>query len=234
MSDLFGMITQQVHGSIATRYDQLYPGLEADGSVHFSSYDGAVAGPIAIRGATWSRELMSLDSLNLRVSQATDWRYFDVSLYVTDARIVIVVDKPIDARTKWVGHLRYPWLHSVGYRPRQGILYDCELVLGMEQLQEGREMPTDCTLRLLLDRHDDSAELAREIVRRLARHHLGRGTLPASAVPEFQVLLDPPRLPDPTKGTHATYWLGAFKHCPTGTEYVRGQPEQGIWRGSKV
>jgi hypothetical protein len=101
----------------------------------------------------------------------------------------------------------------------------------MEQLEGGAEMPTDCTLRFLLDRYDDSGELARQIVRRLAQHHLGRGTLPATAVPGFQVLLDPPRLADPKKGDHATYWLGAFKHYPGGTEYIRGDPEGGTWLG---
>jgi hypothetical protein len=101
----------------------------------------------------------------------------------------------------------------------------------MEQLEGSAEMPTDCTLRFLLDRHDDSGELARQIVRRLAQHHLGRGTLPAMAVPNFQVLLDPPRLADPKKGDHATYSLGAFKHDPGGTEYIRGDPEGGIWLG---
>jgi hypothetical protein len=232
--DLFAMITKQVHGSIATKYDQLYPGLEADGSVHFTSYDGEVAGPIAVRGVSWIRALMSLNGFNLRVSQETDWRYFDASLYLTDARIVVIVDKPVDARTKWVGHLRYPWIHSVGYRPQQSFLNECELVVGMEQNGGSEEMPTDCTLRFLLDRHDDSGELARQIVRRLAKHHLERGSLPSSAVPGFQVLLDPPRLADPKKGDHATYWLGAFKHYPAGTEYVRGDPEQGTWLGQNT
>ncbi|HWD80909.1 MAG TPA: hypothetical protein VG497_18580 [Kribbella sp.] len=234
MSDLFVMITKREHGSIATEHDQLYPGLESDGSVHFGRYDGAVTGPIAIRSASWTRRVMSLRRLNLEVSETTDWRLFGLSLYLTDARIVIVVDKPVDAATKRVGHLRYPWLHSVGYRPRQGLLYECELIVGMEQSQEGSEMPSNLMLRLVLDRHVDSAELAREIVHRLARHHLARGTLPASVVPAFQVLLDPPRLADPGKGRHATYWFGAFKHWPTGTEYILGEPEQGTWRGSRL
>jgi len=231
MSDLFSMITKRVHGSIATEYDQLYPGLEADGSVHFTSYDGEVAGPIPVRGVSWVRALLSLNGLNLRVVRETDWRHFDACLYLTDARLVVIVDKPADARTKWVGHLRYPWIHSVGYR--SSFLNESELVVGMEQVG-GAEMPTDCTLRFLLDRHDDSAELARRIVRRVARHHLARGTLPLSAVPGFQVLLDPPRLADPKNGDHATYWLGAFKHYPAGTEYVRGEPEQGTWYGSNA
>ena len=224
MPELFGMITKQVHGSIATKYDQLYPGLEADGSVHFTSYDGEVAGPIAVRGVSWIRALMSLNGFDLRVSQETDWRHFGADLYLTDARIVVIVDEPVDARTKWVGHLRY----------RSSFLNESELVVGMEQVEGGAEMPTDCTLRFLLDRHDDSGELAREIVRRVARHHLARGTLPSSAVPGFQVLLDPPRLADPKKGDHATYLLGAFKHYPAGTEYVRGEPEQGTWVGQNT
>lgn len=229
MPDFFGMMTRQVHGSIATQHDLHYPGLEADGSVYFSAYDGRVAGPITVRGASWQRALMSLNGFNLSVIHDTEWRYFDVSIYVTDARIVVVVDKPVDARTRWVGHLRYPWIHSVGYRPKQGFLHECELVIGMEQVQEGHELPADFTLRLLLDRRDDSGELARQIVRRLARHHLGRGTLPEPVAAEFQILLDPPRLEDPPRGDHATYWLGAFKHYPAGAEYTCGKREQGTW-----
>ncbi|WP_405059200.1 hypothetical protein OG474_41645 [Kribbella sp. NBC_01505] len=232
MAGLFGMMAKQVHGSIATKYDQMYPGLDADGSVHFAEYDGEVVGPIAVRGVSWIRARMSLNGFNLRVNQETDWRYFDVSLYLTDARLVVVVDKPIDARTRRVGHLRYPWIHSVGYRPRQSFLNECELVVGMEQPEGGAEMPIDCTLRFLLNRTDDSAELARQIVRRLAGHHLARGTLPPTAIPGFEQLLDPPHLPDPKKGDHATYWFGAYKHYPAGAEYIFGEPEAGTWRGT--
>ena len=231
--ELFLMMTKQVHGSIEKWYDQIYPGLRSDGSLHFSEHDGEVTGPIAVKGASWTRELMSLNGFNLGVRKETDWRYFDISVYLTDARIVVSVDKPVDARTKWVGHVRYPWVNSVGYRRKQSFLNECELLIGMEQVPNGGadEMPTDCTLRFLLDLQVDSGDLARQIVQRIARHHLNRGTLPESAVLGFQALLDPPRLPTPRKGDHATYWMGAFKHYPEGTEYVVGKPEQGDWHG---
>jgi hypothetical protein len=115
------------------------------------------------------------------------------------------------------------------------VLYDCELIVCIEQQVDGpEEMPVAFTLKLLLDQQDDSAQLARQIVQRIAQHHLDRGSLPESAVQGFKELLDPPRLPDPPNGDHAIYPMGACKYYPYGTEYVIGSPEQGNWFGRDI
>ncbi|MGW9440572.1 hypothetical protein [Streptomyces sp. NPDC055607] len=47
----------------------------------------------------------------------------------------------------------------------------------------------------------------------------------------FEALRDPPRLPAPDKGDHATYALPAFKSYPEGVEYLLDRPVGGTWTG---
>lgn len=231
----FIMMQRHPYGGNERYSDQKSPNLDADGAVHFTEFDGEVLGPIPIRGASWTKELMSLDGFTIRVQKETEWRIFGISLYLTQSRLVLAVDKPVDATSRMAGQLRYPWVNSVGFRPRQSFLYDCELIVCIEQEVDGpEELPVAFTLKLLMDQQDDSGHLAQQIVQRIAQHHLDRGLLPESAVPGFKELLDPPRLPDPPKGDHAVYPMGACKYYPYGTEYVVGSPEQGAWFGRDV
>lgn len=131
-----------------------------------------------------------------------------------------------------VGHVRYPWIGSVAFRPRQSFLNDCELVVqGRQDSEEAAGGTAYYGLTMILDRGTDSGELAQRLVRRPAGHHLDHGMLPSSARPLFEALRDPPRLPAPDKGDHATYALPAFKSYPEGVEYLLDRPVGGTWTG---
>ncbi|WP_327138441.1 hypothetical protein OG585_51725 (plasmid) [Streptomyces sp. NBC_01340] len=222
------MMKRHAPDGSGSRDDVLYPCLGPDGQVRFTPFDGEAVGPVPVRGAVWTRE--DLDLAAFRATRSTEWRIFGLRLYITDARLVLVSDKPDAKARRIAGHLRYPWVNSIGFRPKQSFLNDCEVVV--ETQQEGTE--TTCTshrLTLLFDDATDSGRLARLLVRRLASHHLADDTLPTSVRQDFEALRDPPVLPPPRKGGHATYRSPAFKCYPYGAEYLVGQPPEGTWIG---
>ncbi|MFI1651999.1 CHAT domain-containing protein [Streptomyces avidinii] len=224
----FIMMKRHAPDGTDSRDDIRHPRFGPDGQVRFTPYDGEVVGPVPVRGAVWTRE--DLDLAALRSTRTTEWRIFGLRLYVTDARLVLVADKPDAVARRIAGHLRYPWVSSIGFRPKQSFLNDCEVVVDTQQ--EGTE--TTCTthrLTLLFDNATDSGRLARLLVRRLASHHLADDTLPASSRQDFETLRDAPVLPPPRKGEHAIYRPAAFKYYPCGAEHLLGRPSEGTWVG---
>ncbi|MFE5730029.1 CHAT domain-containing protein [Streptomyces sp. NPDC056528] len=224
----FMMMSRHTHDG-AGLSDGLRPRFGRDGRLLLTPYDGEVSGPVPVRVSVWTREVFDLSALSR--SSSTEWRLRDASLLLTDARLVLIVDKPDAKGRTLAGHIRYPWMSSVAFRPKQSFLNDCELVVQCQQDTEEAGGTAYYRLTMLLDRETDSGELARRLVRRLAAHHLGHGTLPPSTRPLFEALRDPPRLPTPGRGDHATYALPAFKSYPEGIEYLLGRPVGGTWIG---
>ncbi|MFD7865705.1 CHAT domain-containing protein [Streptomyces sp. NPDC059783] len=208
--------------------DRLHPRFGPERRLLLTAYDGEPPAPVPVRVASWKKERFHLDAL--RMSSETEWRVHGVGLHLTDARLVVVVDKPDSRGRTLAGHIRYPWITTVSYRPKQSFLNDCELVVVCQQ-DNGPDEVDFYRLTLVLPPEADSGDLARRLVRRLARHHLDHGGLPAAARPRFEALLEPPRLPDPDKGRHASYFLPAFKTYPEGVEYLGGGPAEGTWLG---
>ncbi|THA60169.1 CHAT domain-containing protein [Streptomyces sp. A0958] len=223
----FMMMSRHTHDE-AGLPDRLHPRFGPDGRLLLTPYDGEASAPVPVRTATWTRE--SFDFSALSTSSETEWRVHGVSLHLTDARLVLVVDKPDAQGRTLAGHIRYPWISTVAFRPKQSFLNDCELVVHCQQ-DTGPDTTDFYRLTLLLNRETDSEALARHLVRRLAQHHVSNGELPSIARPLFEALRDPPHLPAPDKGAHATYGLPAFKTYPEGVEYVSGQPVEGTWIG---
>lgn len=225
----FMMMKKYAPDGAGSREDVLHPRLEPDGQVRFTPFDGEVVGPVPVRGAVWTRE--DLDLAAFRSARSTEWRIFGLRLYVTAARLVLVADKPDAAARRIAGHVRYPWVTSIGFRPKQSFLNDCEVVV--ETQQEGTETTfTTHRLTLRFDDATDSGRLARLLVQQLASHHLADGTLPTSVRQGFEALRDAPVLPPPRKGKHATYRPPAFKCYPYGAEHLLGRPPEGAWIGA--
>jgi hypothetical protein len=193
-----------------------------DSRLRRSTFDGEVAGPVVLRAARYNTE--PFHALN-----TCEWRFMRSRLFLTDARLVVLVDKRDRQGRRFAGHIRYPWISAVGFRPQQGILDECELLIEIHQDDVGPRR-----LTLLLQKDTDSGELAQQLVRRIAGHHLDHGELPDAVVPSFEALRDAPRLLAPIKGQHATYWLDAYKSFPYGTEYVLDRPVEGTWIGPGV
>ncbi|WP_410663473.1 hypothetical protein [Amycolatopsis sp. lyj-84] len=227
--DQFRMLARHTHDQQG-KGDRLSPNVLPDGGVELHAADGQVAARVAVRGASW--EIDTFDVMRLSTRTETEWRVSGLRLFVTDTRLILLADKPLKDGRRFAGHLRYPWISSVGYRPKQSVLNDCELVLSTQQ-----DLSEDLTyfnrLVLVLSSDIDSGRLAREVVGRLARHHLARGGLPAAVVSEFEKLRDAEPLPDPVKGSHATYFIPAFKPYPYGVDYT-DHSQESQWLGPNL
>ncbi|MCE7002028.1 CHAT domain-containing protein [Kibdelosporangium philippinense] len=225
----FRMLARHTHDQ-AGKDDRLSPNVLPDGSVEFHSADGRLTGPIAVQGATWNISVLIPEAL--RLHSETEWRVSSMNLVLTDTRLVMVASRPLKDGRSFAGHLRYPWICSVGFRPKQSFLNDCEIVIETQQeVSEGLDHFNRLTVRF--DKDVDSGELASDLVRRIARHHLSVGDLPDIVVPDFTRLLDADRLPDPDKGEYAVYYMPAFKPYPYGVGYTDDVLES-TWLGPRL
>lgn len=210
--------------------DRLSPNVLPDGTVEFSHLDGEVTGPIAVTGASWEIDTINPERLSLHTT--TEWRVTRLSLFVTDARLVLVADRPLKDGRRFAGHLRYPWISSTGFRPKQSFLNECELIVTTQQ-----DITEDLThfnrLVVRFGENTDSGQLAQDLVRRLARYHLSNGVLPDTAAARFTAFCEAERLPDPDKGDHSVYYLPAFKPYPYGVEHT-SEPLENEWLGPAV
>lgn len=235
----FGLLARREAGSFDRLYDRCFPSRFADGAIAFGPNDGRVSGPITVEGALWR----SAPIADLRFPLPTQWRLFSVtgglrkrrtvSLYVTDSRLVLAVNNPPSAEHPddlLLGHIRYPWITGVSFRPKQRWLYDCELVIGMQQAMEAEPREhREFQLELMLDEGVDSGALARDIAQRLARHRLTFDDLPPRAREAFEAMSHCERLADPARGDHSTYWTQAFMPYPYGSDEAGDGDILGSW-----
>jgi hypothetical protein len=82
-------------------------------------------------------------------------------------------------------------------------------------------------------RDTDSGQLARELVRKVARHHLTCGNLPDAVIPKFEMLTGVERLRNLAKDSHATYTIPAFKPYPYGVDHTN-DPQESQWLGPNL
>ncbi len=224
--DQFRMLSRHTHDQQG-KGDRLSPNVLPDGGIEFNTTDGQILGPIPVRKPLWQIDTLIPQAFRMRTE--TEWRIRGFALLITDTRLVLVADKPLKDGRRFAGHLRYPWVNSIGFRPKQSFLNDCELVLGTQQ-EISADVDHFNRLTLILDAAIDSGDLARTLVRRLARHHIDRTELPGTVVAEFEALRDAERLPNPGKGDHSWYYPPAFKPYPYGVGYT-DQSEENAWLG---
>ncbi|NTW40040.1 MAG: hypothetical protein HGA44_09135 [Cellulomonadaceae bacterium] len=141
-------------------------------------------------------------------------------LTVTEARVVIVHDTADADGALIAGHIRYSWMQSIRFRPKQSFLNDSEVVVdaieqfdivGFPKRGSGRFFHR---FTFLSDKAYDSGELARQIARRVASY-----VASAQAVEQtgpLDALRVAPLLPDPPKGDHSTYGLPVYCAYPGG------------------
>jgi hypothetical protein len=109
-----------------------------------------------------------------------------------------------------VGHVRYPWLRCVGFKPKAGWGSSEELRLGVMA-----RAPDGSTRELFLDirfpKGIDSAAVARAAVASAARYHLAYGELADEAEQEsWEGLADRPSLAAASSGKFVLYRLPSF------------------------
>jgi hypothetical protein len=202
--------------------------LDGDGSQHL------VANGLAVREAGGSK-----------TRTVTELREIRADVFITDARVILqcakydkgggwvgspglslalnAVSKIRAARrsrgTALVGHVRYPWLASVGFSPKQGWLDEEVLRL---VVRDGTADPTRLLLvDLSLPKEVDSAAVARAIMLRAAAYRTTHEELADDEQAGFDQLAASPEPPRPQPKKFAVYTMPTSWHAKPATAYPR-------------
>lgn len=230
------------HGSDAIYHDRLRPILTLDGRLWTSPEDGEVLGPFPVRAniqytTALPGDLESFVDIGRALNtQDCVYRIFDAQLFVTESRVVVIQTKAAGPGKVAVGHLRFPWITSIGFRPKQSFLNESTLELAF---QEDMTTTDDGgvwfhTLELTFAKTFHPGALAQTIARRLASHHLRHG-VPEAVASDFRELLNAELLPDAKRGELSKYFCPAFVPFPYGAAYIEdGFTDEIVWRGPRL
>ena len=115
------------------------------------------------------------------------------------------------------GHIRYPWLASVAFSPKQGWL-DEEAV--RFAVRDGTANPARLlVVELGLPKETDSAAVARAIMLRAVAYRTKHDTLADDDLAGFRQLADAPEPPRPQPRKFAAYTMPTSWHAMPGTAY---------------
>lgn len=197
--------------------DSLYPELSAESEQWVVALTEADGRPLVLR-ATGLDVTAHVDGRSRRIHSLSDLK---IEVLVTDARVAIGcskydkgggwvgfgtgaivalaangVSKTLAARRRrgraLVGHIRYPWLTSVGGIRKQGWLSSEELRISA--LRSKADGQGSISLTLTLDKSQNSLAVAREITHRAAAWRLSCDDLDADEERAMSGLLNAPEL----------------------------------------
>jgi hypothetical protein len=207
------------------RGSRVIPALADDGSVAWEESDGTRPLRIPAKRVIRNVGAAAADASIMEIAQAVArppvlFADSDFELTVTDARIIIL-HKAIDSdRSRVAGQIRFPWMRSVEFRPKQSFLNDSEIVIdaiegfNVDDVPSSKQGTFFHRFTFLFDKNFHPGELAQEIVQRAARYIGSTQDSPRStALDELQ---GAPRLPDPPKGEHSAYHLPVYCPFPQG------------------
>lgn len=221
-------------GDEANYYDRENPRLNADGTVWLSPEDGSVLYRIPARSVIqYVATLEASEDLIAMARQMgrreTQFRLFDFTVSVTEARVFWEQNTTQTPGKRMVGHLRYPWIRAVGYRPKQSFLNDPKVTLEfMEHFPIEAQGSWFSDLDIGFDKGFDPGDLAHLIAQQAARHNLTYGCPPQirSKVEQMAVA---PRLAPPAKNAMATYFMPVHAAYPECVNYINDDRPAGRW-----
>jgi hypothetical protein len=130
-----------------------------------------------------------------------------------------------------VGHIRYPWLKSIGASSKSGWASSEAIRLGYSENGSGATVHK--LLELTLPKNIDAALLAQEITHRAAAYRLAYyPSMPAEQRAEFTSLSQAPRLAPPPK-KFAFHHMPTYFHVTAATAFPR-QAQRGMTRPDAV
>lgn len=153
-----------------------------------------------------------------------------VVIYVTTHRIVWVVDRSQQSGERITGHLWYPWLQSISYRPKQSFLLESVLQLALNE--DDRDGWYSHTIEFSFDKTFNPAGLAGFVGQTAARHLLGQN-VPEEHRAKLEWLAQAPPPPPPAKGETADIDLPTRVEYPAlPASYPTSRP--GKWVGAET
>lgn len=228
------VLSKAIFGDESEYHDRTRPTLEADGRVHMDPEDGQVVAMASVRSLVQTVGAVESDGDLAEMMQAfgrpeTYFRLFDFSLYVTEARLIWEQTKPVTPGEKMVGHLRFPWISSIEFRPKQSFLNDALLRFEFHQ-----EFPVAAqggwfhTVELGFEKSFNPGPIAHAVAQLAARHHLVHGC-PEEVRQALEALATGPAVADPPKGDTAAYYLPIYADFPGGVDYIGDGTVGGEW-----
>lgn len=212
-------------GDATERHQLRLPTANADGSIHLLPADGPTIARFPVKHLMhFYKTLHTSDNLADMMYQAAREKHsqmmFDAEILVTDARIIVHKLDACSPGKLEVAQLWYSWISLIEFRPKQSFLNDAIISLHYGADFPNRDAGTWFErLELTFDKTFHPGNVAWEITRRLAAHHLRLGP-PNEVCERLIALTNPPILPDPPKGGFAEYCPPAYVVYPGGIPHV--------------
>ncbi|MFE7719306.1 Clp protease N-terminal domain-containing protein [Nocardia rhizosphaerihabitans] len=236
LSESFALLGISTAGDADNKYDRYLPRLRRDGSIAFGDVDGRRIESVRVREvAQWVSTLEDNDDLTYAILSAgkRDLRAIcaKATMYVTDARVVFVQDKVKNPDQRVVGHLRYPWIDAILWRPRLGGSQRPMLQLWMHENFPVKHLGSwHHYIELEFDDSVDPAVLALDLTRRVSAHNLAHGA-PAWIHNRLREQSQITHLPEPDDTGEGLWSCPASVVCPHGADYIGDSPPPAEWIG---
>ncbi|MBF6180206.1 Clp protease N-terminal domain-containing protein [Nocardia otitidiscaviarum] len=236
LSESFGLFGISTLGDADTKYDRYLPRLFRDGSIAFGDVDGSRIESVKVREvAQWVSTFEDNDDLTFAILSAgkRDLRTIctESTMYVTDARVAFVQDKVKNPNERIVGHVRYPWIDAVVWRPRLGRFKRPMLQVWMHEDFPVKHLGSwSHYVEIEFDGPVDTAAIALDIARRVCAHNLAHGA-PAWIHDQLREQSQITHLPEPDDTGEGLWGSPATISCPHGAEYIGDSPSPAEWIG---
>ncbi|MFF0492534.1 Clp protease N-terminal domain-containing protein [Nocardia sp. NPDC004068] len=151
------------------------------------------------------------------------------TMYVTDARIAFVQNKVKNPNERVVGHIRYPWVDAIVWRPRLGRFKPPMLEVWMHENFPVKHLGSwHHYVELEFDDSVDTAAIALDLARRVAAHNLAYGA-PARIHDRLREQSEITRLPQLDDTGMGLWECPASVPCTRGAEYIGDSPPATEW-----
>lgn len=234
LSESFALLGISTPGDADSKYDRYRPRLNWDGSIAFSDIDGRRIESTRVREiAQWVSTLEDNDDLTHAIVSMGERKLRTIgtklTMYITDARIAFADDRGKSVDDRLVGHVRYPWVQAIVWRPRMGRFRRPKLQIWMhEDFPVKRLGRWDHYIEVELDDSTDAGAIALALARRVSAHNLAHG----APEPIHERLREQSRithLPETDETGEGLWPCPAFVACPNGAEYVGDSVGQAEW-----
>ncbi|WP_432793591.1 Clp protease N-terminal domain-containing protein [Rhodococcus ruber] len=241
LSESFGLFGTSTLGDADSKYDRYLPRLYRDGSIAFADFDGSRIESVRVREvAQWvstfednddfTHAVMSTGKRNLRTIGTRS------TMYVTDARVAFAQDKVKTPDERVVGHIRYPWIDAIVWRPRLGRFKRPMLQIWMHEDFPVKHLGSwHHYIELEFDDTVDPTVIALDLAHRVSAHNLAHGA-PAWIHDRLREQSQITHLPEPDDTGEGLWECPASVACPHGAAYIgdASSPAEWIGRGGQA
>lgn len=230
----FAVLGTSTRGDSETSYDRYRPRLDSESSVVLSATDGQA---IPIRRflelthtVTTHEDEGDLTAAILAFGQPhlQSHQNGNLDAFLTDSRLIFANRTIGRGGRRQVGHIRYPWIDAVAWRP--GSTSSRPVV----RLFMHEDFPIKALgnwfhfVELRFEDGFHPGQLALELAQRICAHNVAHGA-PESAHGALREMASAVVQPDPNDDDEPMFSIPASIPCPWGAAYIGDDPQQAEW-----